>query len=261
MSSNIYRQADSRWGSLVYPSRPYTLARSGCGCVSVLHCLLENPKYANYTPATIRPYMKQYATRGNGTLWKGIKAGLEHYGYTVKDPNISGSMSKAWEELNKGNRIGVILFRAGTRGGVKWTGGGHYVCFVDYKVKGNKHYFRTKDSSGRKHDGWYCYETTMKGLMPKIWIAKRKTHDVKGKYAGELPTATLKKNVKNKAEVKLWQSFLNATMKAGLAVDGKFGNLTDSWTCQFQYVTGIIEDGRVGKTTIAKAKKYCTKKG
>lgn len=45
------------------------------------------------------------------------------------------------------------------------------MAYVDYKTSGNKHYFYMKDSGGRKHDGWYCYETTMQGLIPQVWSA------------------------------------------------------------------------------------------
>ena len=57
MNSKIYRQADSRWGSLPYPTKAYSFAGNGCGCCACTHNIIEISKYANYTPANIRPYM------------------------------------------------------------------------------------------------------------------------------------------------------------------------------------------------------------
>lgn len=135
-----------------------------------------------------------FATKGNGTTWNGITKTLEHYGFEVKTPNISSSMTSAWKELNKGNRAGVLLFKKGTMGGITWTSGGHYVAFLDYKVQNGKHYFYTKDSGGRKNDGWHCYETTMKGLLPKIWIVEL-PEVKKGKYYTVGKTYTLQETM------------------------------------------------------------------
>lgn len=169
MRSTIFRQYDSRWGSLAYPTSAYTFAKNGCGCCACTHLVIEKEAYKKYTPKTLRKYMvrKGYATKGYGTTHTGIKATLEHYGYSVKHPD---NMSDAWKELNKGNRGGILLFKAGSRGGVTWTSGGHYVAFTNYKVKNGKHYFYTKDSGARKNDGWHCYETHMMGLIKQIWI-------------------------------------------------------------------------------------------
>jgi hypothetical protein len=179
MRKTIFRQYDSRWGSLPYPTKGYSFAGSGCGCCACTHLIIEQDKYKNYTPKNVRPYMvaQGFATKGHGTLWDGITKTLKHYGYNPK--NIS-KMDNVWKECNKGNRAGVILFRAGTRGGVTWTSGGHYVAFLDYKVVNGKHYFYMKDSGARKNDGWFCYETQMNGLIKQIWVV-------------ELPKATTKK--------------------------------------------------------------------
>ena len=109
MNSKIYRQADSRWGSLPYPTKRYSFAGNGCGCCAVLHCVIEQDKYKNYTPKDIRPYMVQYATKGNGTLWSGITKGLEHYGYNVHWRQ-SDSMSDIFKVLKNSLKRGVILF-------------------------------------------------------------------------------------------------------------------------------------------------------
>lgn len=268
MNSKIYRQADSRWGSLPYPTKAYKFASNGCGCCACTHNIIEIPKYANYTPANIRPYMvgQGFATKGHGTTWDGITKTLQHYGFTVAVPNINSSMTPAWNYLNKPGapKQGVLLFRAGTRGGVRWTSGGHYVAFLDYRVTNGKHYFYTKDSGGRHHDGWYCYETTMRGLLPKIWIVTAKPNTPapkptpkpkKGTYTGLIPTPTIKKGTKAD-KVKTLQKFLNWYGGYGLVVDGICGSGTVNAIKKFQKAEGISADGIYGKNTHDKAYAY-----
>ena len=174
MRSTIFRQYDSRYAKLAYPVKSSSFGENGCGCCACAHLVIEKDKYKNYTPKDLRKYMvgQGFAVSGNGTTWSGITKTLEHYGFDVVKPNINTSMDEAWKELNKGNRAGVLLFSAGTRGGVTWTSGGHYVAFLDYKVVNGKHWFYTKDSGARHNDGWHCYETTMRGLLPQMWIVK-----------------------------------------------------------------------------------------
>ena len=45
MNSKIYRQADSRWGSLPYPTKKYSFAGNGCGCCACTHVIIELEKY------------------------------------------------------------------------------------------------------------------------------------------------------------------------------------------------------------------------
>ena len=45
MNSKIYRQADSRWGSLPYPTKKYSFAGNGCGCCACLHVIIELEKF------------------------------------------------------------------------------------------------------------------------------------------------------------------------------------------------------------------------
>ena len=47
MNPKIYRQADSRWGSLPYPTKAYLFAHNGCGCCAVTHCVIELPQFWN----------------------------------------------------------------------------------------------------------------------------------------------------------------------------------------------------------------------
>lgn len=263
MNSHIYRQTDSRWASLPYPTRSYSFGGSGCGCCACTHVIIEQDRYKNYTPKDVRPYMvsKGFATKGHGTTWNGIKLTLEHYGNKVIDHPTMVNLFATLDERKKKSQpcLGVILFRAGTRGGVKWTAGGHYVAFVDYKKSGNRHYLYTKDSGGRHHDGWYCYETTMMGLIPKVWSAlppqfnpKPTPTPSKKAYSGAYPKPTLKKGSKGK-EVKNLQRFLNwYNSKNNLSVDGVFGDKTLSAVKRFQKAEGLVVDGIVGIKTVNK---------
>lgn len=258
MNNNLYKQADSRWGSLAYPTKAYSFAGNGCGCCACLHVIIEQDKYKNWTPKNLRPYMvdQGFATRGNGTTWNGIKLTLEHYGNTVINHATMTDIFKTLDTRKEKNLpcLGVILFRAGTKGGVKWTAGGHYVAFVDYKKSGDKHYFYTKDSGSRNHDGWYCYETTMQGLIPQIWSALPKSVSTtvtvsKGEgYTGKFPSATLKLNSSG-TQVKYLQKFLNWYGNYKLTVDGQFGNKTLAAVKDFQTKEGLVVDGIVGIKT------------
>ena len=173
MGYKTFRQNVEPWKYVPYPKAPYYLFHNGCGCVAVTDIIVSNPKYANENPRTVAKYMvsKGYATRGNGTTRAGITETLRHYGFKciryAHAPN-----SNFWQELAKGGRAGVILFRGGTRGGVTWTKGGHYVAFTNYKYENGQHKLYTRDpNAGRHNDGWHSYEKTMKGLIVECWIA------------------------------------------------------------------------------------------
>ena len=167
-------------------------------------------------------------------------------------------MSDVFNYCSKGY-VGVFLFRAGTRGGITWTTSGHYIAVTGYKVQGSKHYFRTFDSGSRKHDGWYCYETNMKGLIPRIWLCKVNVEPVNkptGKYSGNIPAPTLKNGSKGSAVTDL-QNFLNWYHAAwSLKPDGIFGSGTESALRSFQETEGIDSDGIYGKLSNSKAKLY-----
>ena len=246
MNKTLYKQADSRWGSKPYPVKQSSFAGNGCGCVACLHCIIEQDKYKNYTPESIRPWMvKQgYAVTNQGTTWSGIPATLKHYGFTnIVHIGVSDPMSKAWTELNKGNRVGVILFKGGKApNGTVWTAGGHYVAFTDYYVGNDgRHYFYTKDSGGRNHDsltnGYYSYERSMKGLVYQMWIAER-------------PKATT--TSASTPVVKSTTNTAAATTTNAIAVDGKFGKNSIK---ALQKVLGTTIDGHIDGQ-LSKLKKY-----
>lgn len=270
MNSKIYRQADSRWGSLPYPTSSYKFASNGCGCCAVTHCAIENPKYANYTPADVRKYMVQFATKGHGTTWAGITKGLENYGYNVHW-NQNDTMSDIWKVLKTSLKRGVLLMGS-SRGGSKrilWTTSGHYICFVDWKYENGDYWFYIKDSGGRtkdgKRDGWFSYKQHLKGDVRNVWVCTSykdapkptptPTPSRKGTYTGVIPTPTIKKGSKGD-KVKSLQKFLNWYGNYKLSVDGICGAKTVSAIKAFQKAEKITADGIYGKNSQAKAKVY-----
>lgn len=279
MNPKVYKQADSRWGSLPYPTKAYKFASNGCGCCSVTHCIIEIPAYANLTPKDVQKYMVQFATKGHGTLWKGITQGLEHetyksalekFGYNVHW-NEKDSMSTIWKVLKTSLKRGVILFGS-SKGGtskITWTTGGHYIAFLDWKYENGDYWFYLKDSGGRNHTGWYSYKKHMAGDVRNVWICTSlkeqpeptpkptptPTPSRKGTYTGTIPTPTIK-NGSMGDKVKSLQKFLNWYSNYKLSVDGICGAKTVSAIKAFQKAEKITADGIYGKNSQAKAKVY-----
>lgn len=177
MNKTIFRQGDSDWGSLPYPSKKSTVSSSGCGLVACTHIAIEQPSKKKWTPKTLRKYMVDsgFAVEGQGTKWSGITQTLKHLGHsTVVKIWDDDPMTDAWKELNKGDRIGVLLFNSNLGPDLtQWTQSGHYIAFTGYKVEDGLHWFYLKDSGFRQHDKWWCYEKSMKGCLPKIWIVRK----------------------------------------------------------------------------------------
>ena len=177
MRPEIYKQYDKRWKDLPYPGSGSYMENSGCGCMAVYHAAIERDKYKNLTVPKCRDYMVQFATVKNGTLWDGITAGLEHYGYNVHWREAD-SMDDIFKQLKSSLKSGIILFakkNAWSVGpdGTLWTKSGHYIYFGDYKIeKDGTHWFYLKDSGSRDHDGWFCFEKSMKGCCRNVWICK-----------------------------------------------------------------------------------------
>lgn len=168
-SGVIYRQYDSAWANDPYPYGGDNMANSGCGPTSIANILANSIK-PNVTPHDIGVYMnsKGYAIANCGSTWAGITETLKHFG-VESTLAVSPSASKIFE-LMEGHKYSIILFGAGTQGGVTWTAGGHFVAATDYKVEGGKHWFFTRDSGGRKNDGWHCFEDTMSHLLSNIYV-------------------------------------------------------------------------------------------
>lgn len=244
----VYRQYDSRWGSLYYPDKNHTLASSGCGCLSITHCALENVAYSNITPKDVRKFMVRYAEAGKGTLQDGIIQGLKKYGYSdcciykIKNNN---DITSFWNALKKGKK-GVLLFRGVkkdatniTPDGTIWTEKGHYVAVLGFKIVGNKHYLYTKDS-GRGHDGWWCYETSMKNSLHKAFLADPPEDKI------ILPKRGYFKIGDEGKEVKLLQMVLNAAGYNCGTVDGIYGEKTSNAVTEFEKDSHITMDGLWG---------------
>lgn len=272
MNKNVFRQADSRWGKLPYPTKSYRFASNGCGCCAVTHCAIEIDKYKNYTPKDVRKYMVQFATQGHGTLWSGITKGLQFYGYNVHW-NQKDSMSDIWKVLKTSLKRGVLLMGS-SRGGSKrivWTSTGHYICFVDWKYENGDYWFYIKDSGGRwkdgKRDGWFSYKQHLKGDVRQVWICtslKEQTKPTpkptpapsrKGTYTGVIPNPTIKKGSKGSGVGNL-QKFLNWYGNYGLKVDNICGNATANAIGKFQAKEGLKADKIYGKLSWGKAKAY-----
>ena len=171
MSFHTFKQYDSRWGSKNYNGSS-TMAMAGCGptaCASII--ANHKPKM---TPILTMKYMQQhgYAIRNQGTAWAGIPACMKWGGLDqVKELT---QMADLWAYMKSKHACGILLFRAGSTGGITWTTAGHFVAFTAMKIENGKHYLWTRDPGGRDHDGWYCYETQMKGLIVKIWVGLSK---------------------------------------------------------------------------------------
>ena len=261
MNKRIWKQTDSRWGRKPYPTRDCTMSGAGCGCVSCTHIAMEQGRYADWTPENLRPWMVEqgFAIRNQGTTYSGMTKTLHHIGHVnvvVVDKNEP--MSKAWTELNKGKRIGILLFRGGKApDGTEWTANGHYVAFTNYKVEDGKHWFYCKDSGGRKHDGWYSYESSMRGRVYMVWIVERvqikaSAYKPKTAYKGSLPNTVIKNGSKGN-DVKLLQMFLNWCINAKLTVDGDAGAKTDTAIMTFQKTYRLVVDGVFGSVSKQKA--------
>lgn len=256
MAGYTFKQYDSRWGRKNYNGSS-TMAAAGCGPTS---CACDI--YAidtKITPWKTAQYMQShgYAIRNNGTAHAGIPACLKHFG--MKDVSEQSTMAKMFERMDKGY-LAVMLFRGGTKGGVTWTLGGHFLATTDYKVKDGKHYLYMRDPGGRDHDGWYCYETQMKGLVVKVWTCTFgasqvpvKKPETKTFYKGKYPTNIVSKNTGTTENKKRWQKFLS-WWGTDLEIDGIFGDITFKYTIQFQKKYNLTPDGIVGPKTIAKAK-------
>lgn len=266
MNKTIWKQLNSRWSGKPYPVASSSFGGNGCGCCACVHVAMEQDRYKDWTPENLRSWMisQGFAIRGQGTTWNGITETLKHIGHNTVVRVWSDPMSVAFKELTKGNRIGILLFNSNKApNGTRWTAGGHYVAFTDYKVEGGLHYFYCKDSGGRNHDGWYSYEKSMKGCIAKVWIVERvgkqAGEPVKAtgyrpttQYSGQLPAGSVKKGSKGN-DVKAVQTFLNWCINAKLSVDGDAGAKTEEAIEVYQKTYGLTVDGIFGTKSKAKA--------
>lgn len=247
MATITFKQYDSRWGRKNYNGSG-TMSSDGCGptaCASIIYNV-----NTSITPWKCAQFMKKngYAVRNAGTAWAGIPACLKYYG--MKNVKNIPKMSDIFNEMSKDRRCAVFLFRGGSRGGITWTRGGHFLAVSGYKYKDSKHYFKMHDPGSRDHDGWYCYETQMRGLILQVWTC---TYDV---LLLIVPQSKLKKGSKGNDVVQL-QNCLNVLIDAGLDTDGIFGDLTKKALIKWEESVGIPNaTGTYGK----KCKEIMTQK-
>lgn len=276
MNSTNYKQYDTRWSALPYPTKRWNIGNSGCGEVTICNLIIEMNKWLNQTPKTIQPYCVQYASpNGDGTYWSGIPAMLKHYGFTeVKEHD---TMQQLFKELAKGNRVAVYLMGSASAGTkhVHWTSGGHFVGSVDYKKQNGEDWVYMKDpnSISDLRNGWITYNGNIRGACFKVWSGKFDGTPTpmptpkKGKYTGQYPNPkTYLERGDKGTSVKYLQQYLNWSYGGQkgftkLVEDGIFGDATDYWTrlWQEQAMGAGQGDGLVGKKTIAKMREYGSK--
>lgn len=233
MNKTCYKQYDTRWASLPYPRKPWLIRNCGCGEVSICNSIIEMASFANQTPKSIQPYMKQYAeSRGNGTYHYGIPTAMKHYGMT--EVSEHSTMQKLWNELKRGNRVAVLLMGSRLAGSkrVKWTGSGHFVAVTAYKEEGGKHWVYVKDSASTSsyRNGWITYEDNIRGACLKCWS---------GKLTGKAATTTTPS--------------ATATPDGKLTIDGIGGISTVK---AMQRFFGTLQDGVVSGQNQSYAKYY-----
>ena len=243
---SIFKQFDSRWGKKPYPVLPSTVASAGCGLCSVTHCAIEQDKYMDSTPLKFYSFVKNYAVRGHGTEWRGIDEGLKHFG--LKNVKRFEDMKLFWNELDKGNRVGVLLFGTNRApDGRIFTTVGHYIAFVGYKKSndGKKHYLYLKDSGGRNNDGWLCYETSIRGCLKMLWTAEVPHQDIILPERGYFQYG-------DKAEsIKVIQAFLKKQKLYKGKIGGGYRRLTRKAVIKFQEKHHLKVDGLWGKECTA----------
>lgn len=253
MNPTIYKQLDSRWSSKPYPTYSSSFGGNGCGCCACVHVAMEQERYRNWNPESLRPWMvKQgFAYVNQGTTWNGITETLKYIGHKNVVRIWNDPMTEAWKELNKGNRIGVLLVDNGrTPDGTYWTSSGHYVAFTGYKVESGRHWFFCKDSGGRGHDGWYCYEKSIKGALPKLWIVERLGNEPQPVP----PQPTGKLIVDGDAgynTIKRLQEFFKLSDPDGL-IGGQFANQQ-----KYRPAVTSVSNGGGGSKTVTALQKWC----
>lgn len=238
MGSTIFKQYDRRWGSKPYAGD--TMRLSGCG-PSSMACIIHAVD-TSINPYKVARWLTKhgYASNGSGTYWSGIKAGMVHYGFNVKN---HAKMTDFFKAMLNNNEWGILLFRGGSKGGVTWTLGGHFLAVRDIKKSNGKHYLLMADPGGRNHDGWYCYETTMKGLILQAWSCKpqttpkKKASSKKKSNTSAKPSKKVKKHIFEAGKTYILKDAMNVRSSAGgsqkltsqLTSDGKKHAYSQKW--------------------------------
>lgn len=186
-----FKQYDESWAKDPYPARPYYVLDSGCGPTAIADLIVTNPKYAKKTPKNTAKWLAErgYATYGDGTMWSGMTACLKAYGFRATQHD---NMSSFWKEMKKSERMAIISFRGGSKSGITWTLGGHFLACSGMKIKNGQHYLYMLDPGPRNHDGWYIYEKHMKGLIAQLWTCYLPNQEKKKTTKKKVETVTKK---------------------------------------------------------------------
>lgn len=253
MNKTKFMQTDSRWGGLVYPKKPCYIRNVGCGEVGIANMIIEMEQYAQYTPATIQPYCKQFgAPNCAGTYFSGIPTMMKHYGMTeVKE---HATMDALWKELAKGDRVAIYLMgsRKGGSKGVAWTSGGHFVVSVGYRYHNGDHEVYMKDSYSNSslRNGWIGYKTHLKGDVVRVWSGK-----LNGAKTAEQTTTKSNKlavdGVGGTNTIKAMQKFFGTTQ------DGYIGDQMQKLAQYYPSITAVkFGNGKSGSQTVKALQKW-----
>jgi hypothetical protein len=139
--------------------------------------------------------------------------------------------------------VGILLFDNDLGPDkTRFTSGGHYIAYVGYKTKGDRHYLYLKDSGGRDNSGWICYEKSMKGCVAKIFVG-RLPNEI------ELPSKGYWEKGDLSPEICKIQAFLKREgfYKGYVAKKkGYIGKNTDLAIRRWQEAEGLTVDGKWG---------------
>ena len=175
MRMSNYKQYNTKWAKLPYPTAPHYIKECGCGEVAIANAINASYKNKGETPKSILPYCKQFAApNGDGTYWSAPPTMMKHYGMTeVKE---HADMASLWKELAKGDRVAIYLMsnRLAGSNGVKWTGSKHFVCSTNYRKNDSKHevYMKDSNTTSELRNGWISYEDNMRNAVFKVWSGK-----------------------------------------------------------------------------------------
>ena len=202
-----YMQWRGSWADKPFSNK--TVAEVGCGLLAVTHCAKETEQYKGITPNKFRKYMNQFTTPDHGVWGTHIPEALEHIGLTdvkeFKGDIVGGKMRPFYDEMEKGDRVGIILFQNPLRNiknkedipeGVKyttiknddgtktfvqqapdgeiWCETGHFVAVCGMKKINKTYYLYIKDSGDEEHEGFFSYIKSMKGCVKWLWTGKVK---------------------------------------------------------------------------------------
>lgn len=174
-NAKTYRQYDARWANDPFPRLPDNMQNSGCGPTAIASVGVAIN--AKLTPKWTGKWMREhgYAIFGAGSAHAGITACMKRIGFEVEKLE---TMPQFFKAMQKKGAVGIMAFRAGTRGGKTWTTVGHFVACSDYRYKNGEKQLYIRDPGGRKNDGWHSYERHMKGLVSAVWVGVPKAKPV-----------------------------------------------------------------------------------